>query len=69
MIPKGEETMNQEMSRVCLYLTSGRKIIATYEDEEYEDIYDIWERQLPRGVLVFHNCCVHAEHVLAIEYL
>jgi hypothetical protein len=50
---------------VTLYLSNGSKVVATYEPDDYDDLYDQWESG--KGILGFQNCCVKASDEIAIE--
>ena len=53
---------------IRLHLISGAVIVAQYQDDEYDYMYDAWARRRDE-VLVFLNCCVHAKDILLIEYI
>lgn len=54
------------ISSVILHLVNGSKVIAEYDEDEYEYLYEQWEGG--KGVMAFRNCCVHAKDVVLMEY-
>ncbi len=54
------------MSKVFLQLSNGNRIEATYEEDEWDDIYDRWRDK--GDFMPFSNCVVLVKDVIAIEY-
>ena len=61
------------MINVVLYLKSGKSIIASCTEDDFGELYGIWEKcfdgMASHGIMAFENCVVRAEDVSVIEYV
>ena len=56
-----------DKEKVRLHLKNGTVIVAEYEIDEYDDIYDDWVKQ-GKDILSFINCAVVANEIVAMEW-
>lgn len=55
----------KEFEWVRLYLSSGRMIVAYFDEDDYDQIYSDW---VEGKIMIFENCQVKASEVQAIEW-
>ena len=51
---------------LTIILKSGTKIICRYDEENYEDIYNVWDDQ--RGRLCFQNCEILCSEIAVFQW-
>lgn len=53
------------MEKVLLILSNGKKLWGSYDKDDFDGIYDDWEKG---EVMAFLNCCVKGTEVIGMEY-
>ena len=54
--------------KIMLHLSNGETFIAEYEEDGYDDIYDLWSSG-DKTAIAFENCVFRSKEIIGMEYI